>query len=179
MPEPRPLPERLPSRVRLDPEEESLLRGCLARPWDDPPFLVYADWLEEHGQTERADFVRRQVTLTGQDGECSWAEAPESVRTWAGAVLPAKWHEQLCFARGLPGLLRFTGRNLPSADLAGWVWGVRSGSHPLGDRGAKALAASPHLAGVTSLSLPNNRIGAAGVRARQQSAAWLRGCMIR
>jgi uncharacterized protein (TIGR02996 family) len=125
MSEPRPLPERLPSRLRLDPEEESLLRGCLARPWDDPPFLVYADWLEEHGHTERADFVRGQVARVGQEGEwCYWRGAPESARAWAEAVLPAKWHGQFCFARGLPGLLRFTGANLPTSALAGWIWGI-------------------------------------------------------
>jgi uncharacterized protein (TIGR02996 family) len=30
---------------------------------DDTPRLVYADWLDEHGQAERAEFIRAQVDL--------------------------------------------------------------------------------------------------------------------
>jgi uncharacterized protein (TIGR02996 family) len=169
MSEPRPLPERLPSRVRLDPEEEALLRGCLAQPWDDPAFLVYADWLEEHGHTERANFIRRQVAQAGQEEEwCEWAEAPKAVRAWARAVLPAKW-QQLCFARGLPGLLRLTGDNLPTSALAGWIWGIQSPGERIGDEEAAALAACPHLAGITSLRLGFNQIRAAGTAALASS----------
>jgi uncharacterized protein (TIGR02996 family) len=37
---------------------EALLRAVLADPRDDAPRLVYADWLDEHGQAAAADFVR-------------------------------------------------------------------------------------------------------------------------
>ena len=37
--------------------------------------------------------------------------------------------------------------------------------HRIGDAGAQALAASPHLAGLTTLDLYGNRIGEAGARA--------------
>jgi uncharacterized protein (TIGR02996 family) len=42
---------------------KSLLRGVIASPYDDAPRLVYADWLEEHGQPERAEFIRGQIEL--------------------------------------------------------------------------------------------------------------------
>jgi uncharacterized protein (TIGR02996 family) len=34
------------------------LRDILARPEDDAPRLVYADWLDEHGDAARAEFIR-------------------------------------------------------------------------------------------------------------------------
>ncbi|MCI0462657.1 MAG: TIGR02996 domain-containing protein [Gemmataceae bacterium] len=43
--------------------EAGLLRTIAREPDDDAPRLVYADWLEEHGQTERADFIRAQSEL--------------------------------------------------------------------------------------------------------------------
>src|SRR5207253_4331362 len=44
-------------------EEAALLRAIVERPEDDGVRLVYADWLEEHGQPERADFIRVQIEL--------------------------------------------------------------------------------------------------------------------
>ena len=37
---------------------EALLRAVLEAPFDDGPRLVYADWLEEHGEAERAAAIR-------------------------------------------------------------------------------------------------------------------------
>jgi uncharacterized protein (TIGR02996 family) len=45
------------------PDEAAFLRAICAEPADDTPRLVYADWLEEHGQGERAEFIRVQVEL--------------------------------------------------------------------------------------------------------------------
>jgi uncharacterized protein (TIGR02996 family) len=42
----------------------ALLAACRARPADDLPRLVLADWLDENGQPERAEFVRVQVELS-------------------------------------------------------------------------------------------------------------------
>jgi uncharacterized protein (TIGR02996 family) len=39
---------------------DALFRAILENPADDLPRLVYADWLEEHGQPERAEFIRLQ-----------------------------------------------------------------------------------------------------------------------
>ncbi len=45
------------------PQLVALLAACRARPADDLPRLVLADWLDENGQPERAEFVRVQVEL--------------------------------------------------------------------------------------------------------------------
>ncbi len=43
------------------PESDALLAAVLAAPEDDAPRLVYADWLDENGRPERAQFIRLQV----------------------------------------------------------------------------------------------------------------------
>lgn len=42
---------------------ETLLAAIRANKADDAPRLVYADWLDERGQVERAEFVRAQCEL--------------------------------------------------------------------------------------------------------------------
>ena len=44
-------------------EQEDLYRAVLANPEDDAPRLIYADWLDEHGDPARAEFVRVQCAL--------------------------------------------------------------------------------------------------------------------
>ncbi|VTU01329.1 Repeat-companion domain protein OS=Isosphaera pallida (strain ATCC 43644 / DSM 9630 / IS1B) GN=Isop_0391 PE=4 SV=1 [Gemmataceae bacterium] len=40
---------------------DALLAAIIANPDDDTPRLVYADWLDENGQPERAEFIRLQL----------------------------------------------------------------------------------------------------------------------
>jgi uncharacterized protein (TIGR02996 family) len=35
--------------------------AILALPDDDMPRLAFADWLEEHAETEQAAFIRKQI----------------------------------------------------------------------------------------------------------------------
>lgn len=42
-------------------ERDALLRAICDNPDDDTPRLVFADWLQERGEEERAEFVRVQV----------------------------------------------------------------------------------------------------------------------
>jgi uncharacterized protein (TIGR02996 family) len=44
-------------------DEEALLAAIIAAPDDDLPRLVYADWLDEHGQPDRSEFIRVQCRL--------------------------------------------------------------------------------------------------------------------
>jgi uncharacterized protein (TIGR02996 family) len=44
-------------------EDEGLLQEIVAYPEDDTPRLVYADWLEDHDQPERAEFIRLQIEV--------------------------------------------------------------------------------------------------------------------
>src|SRR5205823_3796441 len=47
--------------------EVGLLRAIRATPEEDTPRLAYADWLEENGQPERAEFIRLQCRLATID----------------------------------------------------------------------------------------------------------------
>jgi uncharacterized protein (TIGR02996 family) len=42
---------------------EAFLREICEHPDDEAPRLIYADWLEENGQPERAEFIRAQVEV--------------------------------------------------------------------------------------------------------------------
>jgi uncharacterized protein (TIGR02996 family) len=50
-------------------EGDALLRAILDSPEDDAPRLVYADWLEEHGEPARAEFIRLQIELARRPAE--------------------------------------------------------------------------------------------------------------
>jgi uncharacterized protein (TIGR02996 family) len=43
------------------PEAKGFLADIIAHPDDDAPRLIFADWLEEHEMTERAQFIRSQI----------------------------------------------------------------------------------------------------------------------
>jgi uncharacterized protein (TIGR02996 family) len=48
----------------MDGQGRALFQAVCEQPWDDTLRLVYADWLEEHGQAERAAFIRIQCERT-------------------------------------------------------------------------------------------------------------------
>ena len=53
----------------------ALHRSILANPADDTPRLVYADWLEENGRSEEAEFIRVECQLeTITPGEPEYTE---------------------------------------------------------------------------------------------------------
>jgi uncharacterized protein (TIGR02996 family) len=61
--------------------EEALYQAVLEAPEDDAPRLVYADWLEEHGQSERAEFIRVQIAREGEpEHSPRWRELEKRAR---------------------------------------------------------------------------------------------------
>jgi uncharacterized protein (TIGR02996 family) len=53
--------------------DTAFLRTILADPDDDAPRLIYADWLDEQGDADRAEFIRLQVQLSRMlPGEPGW-----------------------------------------------------------------------------------------------------------
>ena len=58
-----------------DPDWELLLKSVVERREDDLLRLVAADWLDERGETERAEFIRLQIERTRDDRpELAWRE---------------------------------------------------------------------------------------------------------
>ncbi len=44
-------------------QADAFLQAISEKPDDDTPRLVYADWLDEHGDPARAEFIRVQCQL--------------------------------------------------------------------------------------------------------------------
>lgn len=61
----------------MHPEADALLDAIFDAPDDDTPRLVYADWLQEHGQEAYAQFIRLQCAAAR---EPFWSE--EANRLW-------------------------------------------------------------------------------------------------
>jgi uncharacterized protein (TIGR02996 family) len=49
-------------------EREALLRAVCEHPDDDTPRLVFADWLDENGEPDRAEFIRLQIAVDRTPG---------------------------------------------------------------------------------------------------------------
>jgi len=60
----------------------ALLAAIRAAPDDDAPRLVYADWLEEHGQPEWAEFIRVQCELARLDSQALRRREAELLGTY-------------------------------------------------------------------------------------------------
>lgn len=52
----------------------AFLQAIRDNPADDTPRLVYADWLDEHGEAERAEFIRVQCRIADLDIELQSGE---------------------------------------------------------------------------------------------------------
>jgi uncharacterized protein (TIGR02996 family) len=96
-------------RCSMIPAElQRLLQACKDEPDDDSPRLVLADWLEEHGQGERSEFVRLQIRLARQeilagDEAAAHARLHELYLRHAGEWLGGlhDWPGRCAFRRGL------------------------------------------------------------------------------
>jgi uncharacterized protein (TIGR02996 family) len=90
---------------------DALFRAILDEPADDDLRLVYADWCEENGDAERAEFIRLQVARwqLPRTDPARWAstEREEALLTasrerWLASV-PEAARRHLTFERGFPG----------------------------------------------------------------------------
>jgi uncharacterized protein (TIGR02996 family) len=76
-------------------QEQAFLQAICEDPDDDAVRLIYADWLDEHGQPERAEFIRVQIEL---------ARLPRWHRRWQECLAHQR-HLLVGDASGLPPLL--------------------------------------------------------------------------
>jgi uncharacterized protein (TIGR02996 family) len=102
--------------------DEAFLHAVCERPDDDTPRLVYADWLDDHGRPERAEFIRVECELEhAEEHGPRWRELTARQLALIRAhkkewVKPFKgWTHSTHFRRGfvevvLVNLQRFTAR---------------------------------------------------------------------
>jgi uncharacterized protein (TIGR02996 family) len=97
----------------------ALLKEITAHPDDDLPRLVFADWLDEHGLTDDAEFIRLQVERARVGGEPSARERElyaANISRWL-QLLPAGFHDGIEFRRGFPYRVACDAETLFSRDL--------------------------------------------------------------
>ncbi|MEZ4318840.1 MAG: TIGR02996 domain-containing protein [Myxococcota bacterium] len=146
----------------------------------DGPREVYADWLEEHGQPERAEYIHLAVRLARRhpaDADRNdlakrvFALEKKHARAWT-----ADLREHVMFAtfdRGLVEQARITPKKLVShaprifelAPVLHRVWS----RDPLPRALVPELAARPELRWLDSLALNEQRLGPPGVRSLLES----------
>lgn len=158
------------TNVLTSPDGQALLNAVIQNPDDDTPRLVFADWLEEHGDPDRAAFTRLQC----QAARLPEGEEKERVAAAADGLLerhrPA-WLADLghgftnpVFDRGFVAgvmmtveeFLAHAGRLLDRTPLD-WVRVAA-----LTGDGVRRLAASPLLGRVPRLDIAYHRIGTRG-----------------
>jgi uncharacterized protein (TIGR02996 family) len=71
-------------------DADALLAAVLADPDADLPRLVYADWLDEHGEPERAEFIRVQIELA--------RTPPRDVGPWNTRLVDLRARQQTLWA---------------------------------------------------------------------------------
>jgi uncharacterized protein (TIGR02996 family) len=157
----------------LDPTEAAFLRGIAAEGDSDTGRLAFADWLDERGDADRAEFVRVQ---------CALAAGPETqeLRTRERALLDARrgeWCEALGlpvedvrFERGLVSRVRlpeWDGRLLDAAFAPRFatLTELDLSDVNLGDNGVIAIARSSGFPLLRKLILSNTGVSDAGVTA--------------
>src|SRR5262245_41290558 len=107
----RPAPRAVAVRP-AHPQGEALLNAVLDAPDDDAPRLIYADWLEENGDPDRAEFIRLQVErarlprhdpVRWRPGERERALEEAHRKEWLEALPPPLRDASFLYERGFPG----------------------------------------------------------------------------
>src|SRR5262249_62177187 len=81
-------------------EREALLAAVCENPDDDAPRLVFADWCEEHGESERAEFIRGQLRLAAMDRNDPEREALDRRSSELWNKYSEQWQAEICRWRG-------------------------------------------------------------------------------
>src|SRR5262245_54845051 len=100
-------------------KEDDFLAHICEQPEDDTPRLIYADWLEDHGNHARAEFIRSQIELARLTSDSPRrrqlaAQARELLskhgKKWTAVVRPLV--EEFHFHRGFLDQVTISAANL-------------------------------------------------------------------
>jgi uncharacterized protein (TIGR02996 family) len=123
-------------RSPTHPEAAALYQGVLANPDEDTPRLVYADWLQEHGDPDRAEFIRLQCRLARIN---EWDEGYTPDRLRAERLLRAHRDEWLAPAP----VVRTLGSWIECELVRGFPGGALLRGEPTGDEIREELSGLP------------------------------------
>jgi uncharacterized protein (TIGR02996 family) len=148
-------------------ERDAFIRGIAANVYDDTPRLAFADWLDEHGEHDRAEFIRVQCELEPMRDQYEIPRAAElheredaleggSREEFGLARLHEYGRSLNCeFRRGFPDLLRLNAKHFVEhgSELRGALPTIRRlVIHCLNGWGER-LAACEALCGLPELEL--------------------------
>jgi uncharacterized protein (TIGR02996 family) len=152
--------------------DEAFLADIIDHPDDDNVRLIYADWLEDHGQADRAAFIRVACTLAKLDDDDSRREElgarhrdllKKHEREWVGPL--ADLAKSYWFVRGfVEGIQIQAATLLRQAEAVFHSTPVRVIHLHNAEGMTGALAVCPYLGRVTVLNLYGSNIRDAGLR---------------
>ncbi|MFO0841857.1 MAG: TIGR02996 domain-containing protein [Gemmataceae bacterium] len=161
--------------------DNAFLDDIHAHPGDDAPRLVYADWLDDHGDIDRAEFIRLQIELSRLAPGDAWRGQLAAREAQLLLAHEEAWRAQLPSLEGVTwqgfarGFVESAFVESPEAfeRQAGAIFTaapvVRLQVGDLDAASTSRLARSPHLARLTELNLGNNPAMGRGVRALADS----------
>lgn len=147
--------------------DDGFLDAILASPADDTPRLVYADWLDDNGDTARAEFIRVQCELARLEGESCRRRSLEVRERKLQAANAARWLGRLkgcprdrVFRRGFLERVRLHAQTFAAHGRALFRLGpVREVLLVGAGRYALSLGLSPWLERLEVLGLRGNGLG--------------------
>jgi uncharacterized protein (TIGR02996 family) len=159
---------------------DAFLEAIAEAPDDDTPRLVYADWLEDHRQPHRANFIRTQcerAKLGADDPRRAELKEQEQKllgrheKAWLGALpklAGVTW--ETTFRRGFVEGAKVEGAGKFLAQAGALFRAAPLQSVELRKvRGLEGLAASPWLRRLRRLCVRNSRVGPSGAAALARS----------
>ncbi|MBY0232680.1 MAG: TIGR02996 domain-containing protein, partial [Gemmataceae bacterium] len=167
---PAPVVAAAPARplVRVgDADEDGLLEAIVSDPEDDLPRLVYADWLEEQGESGRAELIRAGTAPKGPEGQAEYNAlvkrvAPEIPEEFAKSI------HRLVFTNGLlAAVVQMRGLLTRAFQERGGPWLRQARTFKLCIVGTtkswEKVAAMPLLGHVRNLDVSNCQLGREGL----------------
>jgi uncharacterized protein (TIGR02996 family) len=152
--------------------DAAFLQAIREHPEDGTHRLVYADWLDENGNPERAEFIRVQTELARLDEfDCRVPALrqreqelrPGQIEAWKAVLGDLVLGMQ--FDRGIPATAILTAQAfLANADRLFHLFPGRGVRLDHVYKHSRALAESPHLARLTSLDLTGETVSRAAVK---------------
>jgi uncharacterized protein (TIGR02996 family) len=132
-------------------QDEAFLQTIIENPDDDGMRLVYADWLEEHGQPKRAEFIRVQCELARM---AVFNDRRRQLQRYQQQLLDAHGREWLMqeWPQAANRVVN------PRTFERGFAAEVSLCGRELGEDGMRTLAKNPRLALLTALDLRKNGI---------------------
>src|SRR5262245_3603199 len=160
-------------------DHAGFLRAIREEPDDDTPRLIYADWLEENGDPDRAEFIRTQIELEELPEENPLHRSQQSrVRqlltrhrsAWLGPLEGQL--EDWQFRRGFLASIKVRPRTLLTlcCELDERTPGCHVKLHGgFGDRAVQDLAECPNLGWLTGLQIESFHVRYDGIEALAHS----------